>query len=340
MSDISTEGPPDKPYRENPPTHFVEVHWTGGNTTWPTRPFSYLECAAAVPPLTESYYGTASFWLRVNGALTVEPEIPHFEVIPILTVTGPERADWFHDVFYLSVEHETVAQRLYVRGHNDRLLGLIRIVSEPIANFPSGSDLPDAPSTLINNAWAHFLLTWDLLTRTGTITINKVGQPNYPLFHFTAHLVFVDGTPQYVDFNEPGEITAPVAWQQTPRYFGALWNYDDIIVGGVAGPHPAEPLASNYLISLAHVWVSTKQRITDVSKFVGADNKPAPFGPGGEITITPAGPGGIPPAVTVKPEFYFHGGPSSIVTNAGTGGKAKLIGEPPTGQTIAPQIGA
>ena len=330
---MKTYGTLDNPFPELPPAaSFYSVAWGGGQVNWPTRPFSYLECAVAAPPLTESYYGTASFWIRVNGALTVDTEAPYYEIIPILSMMGPPRSDNLIDLFEVRILNNTGGQDLRINVLNDRVIGTIRVVCEAVNGEESPSIPSGTPGSLFNNAWGHVLLTWDFLAQTGTITVNKGEMPNYPTSQ--SYDLGTSG-----DVSTPSAITAPVAWQDTARWFGAQSFVPEGDPEPPARAAPAEPLPANHMIALAQVWVSTRERITDVSKFVDADNKPAKLGPGGAVTIE-VDPGDATKNTTVTPDFYFVGGPKAFVKNAGTAGEATLVGEPPIAQTVKPLIGS
>jgi len=123
-----------------------------------------------------------------------------------------------------------------------------------------------------------------------------------------------------------------VPWSQPPRFFGAFLHYEPTEPGNadIASIGPADPLARNHLVSLAHVWISTSEIITDAKLFVDADGRPAKFGPEHEVIFK---------ARTIKPDFYFSGGPKDFVKNKGGGGVTTLAGEPPITQGVQVKIG-
>ena len=301
MSDISTEGSFEKPYRENPPTHFTEVHWAKGVASWPTMPFSYLErLVQPSPAMGDSYTGTASFWLRVNGTMAGEnpgsPALGSSDGIPIVFVIGPRHLTGGGEDagFYVRVRGD--AEAFQVQVTVDRAIGNIRAVIEPVnTNYATSFSLP---GNLCDNKWAHFLMTWDLSTGAGTgkLIVNKVERTIYP------RSLSYDFVAPVLDIKSPSEIPAPVSWGQPARFFGA-----HTVLFEDAPPElvPADSMLANYKLSLAHVWVSAQHKIADVSKFVTEDNTPATLGSNGEvITVNEKG------TVTgeFKPDFYFRGG--------------------------------
>jgi hypothetical protein len=174
-----------------------------------------------------------------------------------------------------------------------------------ISNAIQTPDFPGIPKSLLYNAWTHFLVTWDFENATGTITVNKV-----------------DDT---VSVTAGGAV--PVTWGESARFFGALAIYEDPEVDpAIIGP--AYPLDDNYLVSLAYVWLSTQQIITDVDEFVTDEDTPVMLGPDGELSSSGN-----------QPDFWFRGGPSAFVQNAGAAGEVELIGEAPIAQSISPKIG-
>lgn len=348
MSDISTEGPPAKPYRENPPTHFREVHWKTGTTTWPTKPFSYLQSGMA--KLAESFTGTASFWLRTNDVrwtITGTYE-PHFNVV---YVPGPR--------FYATYEYEGADHNTYLGNVPDYgfyiriarteepfiaipgslycTLFCERAIGDITSRFSFASDASisgpaSVPGDIVDHKWAHFLFTWDLNAAgggRGTLTVNKVARTVY---YNRASYDYNEEAAEPVDF-----IPQPVPWREPARFFGAEGIYT--LPGAVPTIGPAVPFLDNWFISLAHVWISTTHVIDDVSKFVSEDGTPAKLGKDGAVVFIDPATGKV--TDEHKPDYYFRGGPKEFVQNFATaGGAVSLLGELPIAQSINPKIGA
>ncbi len=349
MSDVPRYGTKDKPFPELPPAgSLYSVNW-GGSVRWPTAPFSYLEAGwPLLPPpdpdpdkppppnpRADSYTGTASFWFRINGSLDPARQ----DRIPIVYVAGPRVLETYefegqdHNIytgnvadmgFFIELTTDPVSGALVVNATLHRMPGTVWYTFQVSSRNFFGEE-PSFDGNIADNKWTHFLVTWDAEDVTGTIAVNTFDKPAY----FTSL-----GTEVVDVSHDTSRPYAPieVPWSETPRFFGALLTYTPTQPGSadIASIGPAEPLQSDHLISLAHVWVHTRDRITDPAMFVDAAGRPAKLGADYAITYQ---------SRTIKPVFYFSGGVDPFLVNKGNGGETTLVGAKPTAQSAPVQIG-
>lgn len=349
MSDVPTYGKPDNPFPELPPAaSLYSVGWSG-TVRWPTAPWSYLDCA--LDKVSESFVGTASFWVRCNGVLPAmegslssmffgTQEAPAVQLLcspgPLVFDIVSFVGDGFttfrnvpdHGLFLYLERYSGGRDELACNLYNNRSNGVV-LTSVAITSQKSVPGV--IPSGLIDNAWAHFLVTWDLegtgpgaAAGSGTLTVNKVAQDFVTQVGYTRDLVTLD---------DSGFVPAPVAWDKNALFFGGTVRYAELDTEGTAEPPvfgPRDPLEDNHMISFAHVWISARRQITDVRKFVDKDDKPAKFDEDYAVE-TPSG--------KVKPDFYFSGGPTAFLENKADGGETTLVGDKGIVQPVPVKIG-
>ena len=282
MSDISTEGSAAKPYRENPPTHFVEVHWGGGKAVkWNFAQYLYAGPLTAVP---NSPAGVLSMWVK----------------------------------FYPEALLESGQTTIFGSGWHELLLAVTGGVATPISpgvnqasslqfEFDDAAE-PDASKYAFmldgeialstTGRWFHIYAEWD--TGAGSFVLKVNGR--------SAASLIATGEP----FGASG-FPFNVAWAATldnagnPNVNQFFQNFGSF-----------EPPVRH---SLAEFWLDVKRPAGDpdaptggfpgVDKFVDtATGKPKPLGVNGE---TPTGK---------KPAFYFRrsGAPETFVINRGYAG--------------------
>ncbi len=338
MSDI-VYGTPDRPFYESL-DHIAEFR-SGGAVKWATAPFSYLEPGtisegvdSGIVQPEDSYTGTASFWFRVNGTLASDEQ----KFIPIVFVPGPRIFEGTPGVFDIGFEiflyRNPILGSMRCGALIHRQPGTTESIFLVDSEFTQSSSPTFLPMGLFDDAWGHVHITWDALSATGLMTVNRIPYGPY----ITA------ASTDWADPDNPLTVAyeaymAP--WTETIRFFGARPDFDAVAV------IPPESLSDNYLISLAHVWIDTVNVVTDVSKFVTDENRPARMGPGGELMIPdPDAPevesGQDPPMIpdpTTRPAYYFKGGPSRFLENRGNGGPMTLVGAEPIKQPGPVEIG-
>jgi hypothetical protein len=338
---LKTYGTLANPVPELPPAAtFDSVRWRGGDTVkWPSEPFSYLH-AAATDELDDGFRGTLSFWARANGVLPGTEGFPgaltHYGftgvVFRIVVVPGPHAYDYYSYVSNDVTHIENVPDdgfQIYFARWNGGNAGLeVQVYSsrsdgtsqtvEWLSN-KSASDAGQVAADVIDDKWAHFLVTWDF-EASCTIVVNKATKPVYEIFKYTEELPL---------HNRIAYNPQPVPWTQRSLWFGGALRYEGEPVA-VAQIGPGDPVTPQHIISYAHVWCSTTEVITDVAKFVDADGKPAKFGAEHEVIFK---------AKTIKPDYYFAGGPEAFVKNKAGGGEMILAGKPPIAQSAPVKIG-
>jgi len=290
MSDISTEGSAAKPYRENPPTHFVEVHWSGGIAVkWNFSQFMYRDGALAVG---NSPTGTLSVWLKFHPDLaTYGRGVASLFYSSWMDFSVSTRDDWSTVVHGGAPWGMTEVERAY---HKFKF-------------FPSSAEAfftPGAPNTYAylvdtgaafpaTSKWYHLFVQWD--TAAGTLAIKVNGR--------TVSSVVYPGS--WVD---PRDLGPPfnVDWGWPTSNDGTTPNSSQFL----SNANLADALPVGF--SIAEYWLDNTAPLgLTVDKFVDLKTgRPKSLGASGEL---PKG---------AKPAFYFSrtGAPQSFVANRGYGG--------------------
>lgn len=277
------EGSVARPYRENPPTHFVEVHWGGGKAVkWNFAQYLYAGPLTAVP---NSPAGALSMWVKFYPEALLESG-----------QTSIFGSGWHHLV--LGVEGGITTP--ISMGVNQR--SSMQFEFDDAATFDAENRyafMLDGETALSTTGrWYHVYAEWD--TGAGSFVLKVNGRPAASL----------------VATGEPfgaGGFPFDVAWgaeldnAESPNVTQFFQNFGSF-----------EPPVRH---SFAEFWLDVKRPAGDpeagpaswpgVDKFVDtATGKPKPLGTSGEI---PTGK---------KPAFYFRrsGKPESFVVNRGYGG--------------------
>jgi hypothetical protein len=285
MSDISIEGSAAKPYRENPPTHFVEVHWGGGKAVkWNFAQYLYAGPLTAVP---NSPAGVLSMWVKFypealneSGQTTIFGSGWHELLLAVTGGVATAISPGVNKVSSLQFEFDDAATFDTENRYAFMLDGEIALST--------------------TGRWYHIYAEWD--TGAGSFVLKVNGR--------SAASLIATGEP----FGAGGP-PFDVAWAATvdnsgdPNVNQFFQNFGSF-----------EPPVRH---SLAEFWLDVKRPAGDpdappsgtpapgVDKFVDtATGKPKSLGTNGEI------PTGRTPA------FYFRrsGAPETFVINRGYGG--------------------
>jgi len=284
MSDISTEGSIDRPYRENPPTHFKEVHWRGGKAVkWNFAQFVYAGPLTAVP---NSPAGVLSMWVKFYP-----------EALNESGQTGIFGSGW-HGLL-LSVQGGNSTPISMGENKQNSMELQFADAAAPDTEIDRYAYMIDGDIALSTTGrWYHVYAEWD--TGAGSFALKINGR--------SAASMVATGEP----FGDGG-FPFNVAWAAVLDNEGSP-NVNQFFKNFGSFTPPVRH-------SLAEFWLDVKRPAGDpeaptggfpgVDKFVDtATGKPKSLGASGE---TPTGK---------KPAFYFRrsGKPETFVANRGYGG--------------------
>jgi len=330
MSGIPTEGPPDRPYRENPPTHFVEVHWTSGIAVkWQADTYVHAGGLTAAP---NSPTGTLAFWIRFNVDLRTSREVTlisgdeyayRLRVAPG-DMTGHGSGDMYIDFapgddaddyrpvnfrFELAIVAQPFAYS--IPGVPD---SIVIDTYNFAGNAVSDGIVMTSPSAMAPGVgvWFHVYCEWNSQTGDCLLKINGRAVPSAAVTQDTTGDV------------SGGRFGFDVPWQKQPvdpRFPARGANQNTVFFWWDLTP---DVVFAQPPYSIAEFWLEPGRVGIGVDKFVDvATGRPKNLGANGEAPLT-----GLPemPGQPLRPAFYFgrRGAPRTFLENRGYAGAFTL----------------
>lgn len=324
---LTGEGSVARPYRENPPTHFAEVHWRDGLAVqWPADQYVHAGGLTIAP---NSPVGTLSVWLKYN----IDTK-PYRE---LTLIDGNLTAYWLrhapgdmtgHGSGDMSVDFapsdpldmRPVSIRFDLAMVNSpgvySLDGIIYDFNHEGSMVSDGVVFGAADGGI--GHWWHVYCEWN--TQAGNFTLKVNGR--------TVSAAALPGTTVGTESN--GTFGFDVPWNAQPVMPGRPAGHQNTVFFWWELPPstawPATPLP----YSIAEFWLDPGRTGVGVDKFVDLETgRPRNLGTNGE---TPLAGMADPPGKPHQPAFYFHraGEPKTFLENRGYAGSftlAKTTGE-------------